>query len=134
MAGDSGEVVRGGDEFAAFGGRFADLARRSRLFAMERHMDKISRVVGLAPEELRRRNFIQAGGTTATGQTIHQPIDLDGLMERALDAAGYHEKKKRFERENARSAIKRGVGFAAFMHGAGFTGSGERYLNALVGA
>src|SRR5258708_24056197 len=28
---------------------------------------------------------------------------------------------------------KKGIGIAAFLHGAGFTGSGERYLNSLVG-
>jgi CO/xanthine dehydrogenase Mo-binding subunit len=40
----------------------------------------------------------------------------------------------RYARENATSSpIKRGLGVASFMHGAGFTGSGERYLNSLVG-
>ena len=96
-------------------------------------MDKIARVVGLPPEELRRRNFIQHGGTTATGQTILQPLDLDGLLTRALEASKYHEKAARFLIENETSPIKRGIGFATFMHGSGFTGSGERYLNSLVG-
>jgi CO/xanthine dehydrogenase Mo-binding subunit len=40
----------------------------------------------------------------------------------------YHEKRVRFAQENPRSAIKRGIGFASFLHGAGFTGSGEEYL------
>ena len=34
--------------------------------------------------------------------------------------------------EQRRSAIKRGIGFAAFMHGAGFTGSGEDHLASVV--
>ena len=29
--------------------------------------------------------------------------------------------------------MKRGIGFAAFFHGAGFTGSGERYLASVAG-
>jgi CO/xanthine dehydrogenase Mo-binding subunit len=29
--------------------------------------------------------------------------------------------------------VKRGIGFATFMHGAGFTGSGEKYLQSIVG-
>ncbi len=29
--------------------------------------------------------------------------------------------------------MKRGIGFASFMHGAGFTGSGEKYLQSIVG-
>ncbi|MDX6559660.1 MAG: hypothetical protein QOF72_2709, partial [Blastocatellia bacterium] len=37
-------------------------------------------------------------------------------------------------REGSSSRIKKGVGFASFMHGAGFTGSGEVYLQSIVGA
>ncbi len=33
-----------------------------------------------------------------------------------------------FEGENRGLRIKKGIGFAAFLHGAGFTGSGEEYL------
>jgi len=113
-------------------GAFRGFGAPQSLFAIERHMDKIARTVGLTAEELRRRNFIQHGGTTATGQTIVQPLDLDALMHRALKASGYHEKTAQFAKENPYSAIKRGIGFATFMHGAGFTGSGERYLNSLV--
>ena len=113
-------------------GAFRGFGAPQSLFAIERHMDKIARVVGLTAEELRRRNFIQHGGTTATGQVITQTLDLDALMNCALKASGYHEKTAQFARENPTSAIKRGIGFATFMHGAGFTGSGERYLNSLV--
>jgi CO/xanthine dehydrogenase Mo-binding subunit len=37
-------------------------------------------------------------------------------------------------REGSSSRIKKGIGFASFMHGAGFTGSGEVYLQSIVGA
>ena len=113
-------------------GAFRGFGAPQSLFAIERHMDKIARVVGLTAEELRRRNFILHGGTTATGQTITQKLDLHALMNRALKASGYHEKTAQFAKENPYSPIKRGIGFATFMHGAGFTGSGERYLNSLV--
>jgi CO/xanthine dehydrogenase Mo-binding subunit len=53
---------------------------------------------------------------------------MDKLLERALELSGYHKKRTRFSQENSRNAIKRGIGFAAFLHGAGFTGSGEEYL------
>jgi CO/xanthine dehydrogenase Mo-binding subunit len=113
-------------------GAFRGFGAPQSLFAMERHMDKIARVVGLTPEELRRRNFVRHGGTTATGQTIAQPLDLDALLDRAFEVSGYREKTARFARENPHGAVKRGIGFATFMHGSGFTGSGERYLNSLV--
>src|SRR5208282_4122533 len=35
--------------------------------------------------------------------------------------------------ENQQSKHKRGMGIAAFLHGAGFTGSGERFLGSVVG-
>jgi CO/xanthine dehydrogenase Mo-binding subunit len=114
-------------------GAFRGFGAPQSLFAVERHMDKIARTVGITPEELRRRNFIRTGGTTSTGQRIESPLDLDALLTRALTESDYHAKSAQFERENKGSAIKRGIGFATFMHGAGFTGSGERYLNSLVG-
>jgi CO/xanthine dehydrogenase Mo-binding subunit len=113
-------------------GAFRGFGAPQSLFALERHMDKIARVVGLTPEELRRRNFLATGDCTATGQPLNEKVDMQQLLTRALDEAGYHEKRARFAEENKHSPIKRGVGFAAFMHGTGFTGSGERRLNSLV--
>ena len=114
-------------------GAFRGFGAPQALFALERHMDKIARTLKLSPEELRRRNFVHTGGTTSTGQCITQPLDLDALLTRALAQSDYHAKTARFAAENPTSPIKRGIGFATFMHGAGFTGSGERYLNSLVG-
>jgi CO/xanthine dehydrogenase Mo-binding subunit len=113
-------------------GAFRGFGAPQSIFAIERHMEKIAKVVGLTPEELRRRNLLETGGYTATGQHITDPIDLQALLTRALHEAGYHEKRRRFDTENPNSRIKRGIGFATFMHGAGFTGSGERRLNSLV--
>jgi CO/xanthine dehydrogenase Mo-binding subunit len=113
-------------------GAFRGFGAPQSIFAIERHMEKIAKVIGLSPEELRRRNLLQAGGQTATGQHISDPIDLQALLTRALHESDYHRKRHRFELENLSSRMKRGIGFATFMHGAGFTGSGERRLNSLV--
>ena len=113
-------------------GAFRGFGAPQSIFATERHMDKIARVVGITPEEMRRRNLLAVGGRTATGQVIHDTVDMQLLLTRALTESGYHAKRERFARENPTSAIKRGVGFATFFHGAGFTGSGERRLNSLV--
>src|SRR5262249_45425068 len=66
-------------------------------------------------------------------QTIHEDVDLPGMLDRALRHADYSAKKKKFAVENEGNSIKRGIGFATFLHGAGFTGSGERYLASVVG-
>jgi CO/xanthine dehydrogenase Mo-binding subunit len=113
-------------------GAFRGFGAPQSIFALERHMDKIAKVVGLTPEELRRRNFLSTGDRTATGQLLSDPVDMQHLLTRALQESNYHEKRKQFDRENPTSTIKRGIAFASFFHGAGFTGSGERRLNSEV--
>jgi len=114
-------------------GAFRGFGAPQSLFALERHMDRIARVVGLPPEELRRRNFLQSGQTTTTEQLIREPIHLSNLLDKALAHAEYAKKSETFARENKTSSTKRGIGIASFLHGAGFTGSGERYLESVVG-
>jgi len=64
---------------------------------------------------------------------MREPVILDQLLERALQESDFYAKREHYARENASSAVKRGMGLAAFYHGAGFTGSGERYLNSIAG-
>ena len=113
-------------------GAFRGFGAPQSLFALERHMDKIARVVGLTPEEFRRRNFLETGMKTATGQNLTDKVDMQHLLTRALAESNYHAKHAEFDSTNPTSTVKRGMGFAAFMHGSGFTGSGERRLNSLV--
>lgn len=119
-------------------GAFRGFGAPQSIFALERQMDKVARVIGLTPAEFRRRNFIHAGETTATSQVIRERVDMNALLDRALKLSDYHAKRERFAVENlgngANGRIKRGIGFASFMHGAGFTGSGEVYLQSVVSA
>jgi CO/xanthine dehydrogenase Mo-binding subunit len=114
-------------------GAFRGFGAPQSIFAIERHMDQIALAVGITPDEIRRRNFLHTGDTTATEQIMSEPLILDTLLERALKESNYHAKRKQFAQDNQHSPIKRGLGLAAFYHGAGFTGSGERYLNSLAG-
>jgi len=114
-------------------GAFRGFGAPQSLFAMERHMDRIAQVVGLSPVEIRRQNFLKPGQTTTTEQTVREEIDLGKLLDRALELSDYPAKKARFARQNTKGSVKRGMGIAAFLHGAGFTGSGERYLASVVG-
>jgi CO/xanthine dehydrogenase Mo-binding subunit len=114
-------------------GAFRGFGAPQSLFAMERHMDRIAQRVGLSPVEIRRRNFLQPGQETTTGQVVREPIDLARLLGRALEVSDYHGKTRRFSNENQVGTNRKGIGIAAFLHGAGFTGSGERYLSSVVG-
>ncbi len=133
-------------------GAFRGFGAPQSIFALERHLDKVAKTVGLTPDEFRRRNFIREGETTATSQVIREKVDMDHLLDRAFVLTDYHEKTHRFARENQEAGtesrgssptardgvngarIRKGIGFASFMHGAGFTGSGEVYLASVVGA
>jgi CO/xanthine dehydrogenase Mo-binding subunit len=119
-------------------GAFRGFGAPQSIFALERQMDKVAQAVELAPAEFRRRNFIHEGETTATSQIIRERVDMDQLLARALELADYHAKRDQFALDNSltneRFPKKRGIGFATFMHGAGFTGSGEVYLQSVVSA
>ncbi len=115
-------------------GAFRGFGAPQSIFALERQLDKVAHVVGLSPEEFRRRNFVKEGETTATSQVIREKVEMGKLLDRALKLSDYQAKRERFAAENPKSGVKRGIGFASFMHGAGFTGSGEVYLQSVVGA
>jgi CO/xanthine dehydrogenase Mo-binding subunit len=114
-------------------GAFRGFGAPQSVFALERHLDKVAQVIGITPEELRRRNFIHEGETLAVGQVVREKVNMDRLLERAFEKSDYQAKRKRFALENTGSRVKKGIGFAAFLHGAGFTGSGEEYLASVAG-
>src|SRR2546422_5081034 len=114
-------------------GAFRGFGAPQSVFALERHLDQVAKAVGLAPDELRRRNFVREGETLAIGQVIHQKVDMAHMMKRAFELSDYYAKRRRFAEENLRRRVKKGIGFSAFLHGAGFTGSGEDYLASVVG-
>ena len=112
-------------------GAFRGFGAPQTIFAMERQMERIAQVVGVSPIEIRKRNFLKPGMTTITEQVICEEIDLGSLLDRALQLSEYSKRREKFKSSKGR--VKKGMGIAAFLHGAGFTGSGERYLNSLVG-
>ncbi len=115
-------------------GAFRGFGAPQSIFALERHMDKIAKTLGLSPEEVRRRNFLKPGELTATSQVVRDPIDMTALLGRALELSDYQAKKTKFEKENLKPGpVKKGIGLATFMHGSGFTGSGEKTLASVVG-
>jgi CO/xanthine dehydrogenase Mo-binding subunit len=107
-------------------GAFRGFGAPQTHFANERHMDRIAARLGLDPAELRRRNLLRDGQSTATGQVIRDGTDRVALLDQALSLAGYDAKRTAHAVHNAASGTtRRGIGIATFHHGAGFTGSGE---------
>jgi CO/xanthine dehydrogenase Mo-binding subunit len=67
--------------FRGFGGPQA-------CFAYEQQMDAIADVLGMDRYELRRRNYLRTGDTTATGQVIETAAWLEETATRVLEALG----------------------------------------------
>ncbi|MEO6213088.1 MAG: xanthine dehydrogenase family protein molybdopterin-binding subunit, partial [Vicinamibacterales bacterium] len=113
-------------------GAFRGFGAPQSIFALERHMDRAAGAAGLSPDAFRRANFIKPGQTSAVGQVMRDPVDMGAILNRALSLADYDEKRKRFAAEAFRGSVRKGIGFATFMHGAGFTGSGEDHLSSIA--
>ncbi len=110
-------------------GAFRGFGAPQTMFAIERHLDRAARQIGIDPVEIRRRNLLQNGETMATGQVNRDGVDLVRLMERGLGMGAYEKRQADFAASNGPPPyIRRGVGFSTFYHGAGFTGGGETYL------
>ena len=58
-------------------GAFRGFGAPQSVFALERHLDRVAQAVGIAPDELRRRNFIHQGQTLAVGQVVKEKVDIE---------------------------------------------------------
>ena len=95
-------------------------------FALERHLDRVAAEIGFDPVELRRRNLLADGETTATGQAVADAGASRETLEAVLARAKWSATRKAHAAWNRRSVVKRrGLGLACYFHGTGFTGSGE---------
>lgn len=116
-------------------GAFRGFGAPQTIFAIERHMDRLARTLGLDPLEFRARNYLKTGDRMATGQLVRDEVDLAGLARSAFNTLGGAARQREIAAFNAAEPHrKRALGFSAFYHGAGFTGSGEERLASVVGA
>lgn len=102
-------------------------------FALERHLDRVAAAAGIERVELRRRNLLADGETTATGQAV---VDA-GASRQALEAVLSRTRWRAAERAHARfnhreRTKRRGLGLACYFHGTGFTGNGELRLGSVA--
>jgi len=118
-------------------GAFRGFGAPQSTFAMERHINKIAKTIGMDPQELRLKNLVKTGDITSTGQVIKDDINMKQMMKDVLERTSFREKQKKFAEENktlgTKKGVKKGIGLASFYHGAGFTGAGEKFLASVVG-
>ena len=104
------------DAFRGFGAPQA-------VFAMESHMNYLADFLGEDPLIFRQPYLLKQGGRTVTEGRVHEKVILPEMTRRVLEMSSYREKYWAYQ-----SRSGRGIGFSYFIHGCGFTGSGERDL------
>ena len=106
-------------------GAFRGFGAPQSQFAMEAAMNELAQKLSICPIELRRRNFLKKGDELPTGQIMDADPMMDTLMDRALQMSDYKWRQKN-------AGPGRALGISTFLHGTGFTGSGEVYLKSKV--
>ena len=91
------------------------------IFAMEMFIHHIAKELGIDPLELRLKYLAKQGDVTANSGHFHDPIILPELIEKAMEMSDYKRKIK----EYSKPGCLKGIGMSLFLHGCGFTGSGE---------
>src|SRR5262245_60343203 len=86
-------------------------------FASEGQMDLLSELLGIDPLELRRKNALEAGDETITGQKVTTSVGLKEVLSRVAESSDWARKREVFARDTG--ASRRGVGLAISYAGVG---------------
>ncbi|MBI3652332.1 MAG: xanthine dehydrogenase family protein [Acidobacteria bacterium] len=124
-------------------GAFRGFGAPQVAFAYEMQMEKIAAELGMDSLELRRINMLREGDTTATGQTLIWSVGSEEVLNEAVERANYQAQRLAFSQSHSsiqtsttnhvEAHKRRGIGLSFFLHGAGFTGSGEAKMKAQAG-
>lgn len=88
-------------------------------FAHESQMDLLASVLKIDPIEIRLKNALQTGSSTATGQTLTASV---GVGETLLKIKDQWNRLNQMKRDSEKPFIKRGIGVASMWYGIGNTG------------
>ena len=115
-------------------GAFRGFGAPQTIFALERHMDRLAEAIGMEPIDLRRKNLLGVGSTMPTGQVLTGSVGVEECVRWALEDSDYEGKRRTLGLANKAAGARkvRGIGASVFLHGAGFTGSGEDRLKGAV--
>jgi aldehyde oxidoreductase len=112
-----------GSAFRGFGGPEAE-------FPSEVLMDELAEKLGMDPLELRYKNVYRKGSTTPTGQDP-EVYSLPEMLDKVRPK--YEAAKKRVAAEST-DTVKRGVGLAVSVYGAGLDGPDSSEVDAALNA
>ena len=108
-------------------GAYRGFGAPQTFFAMEMMMSHIAQDLGVDTIEFKERHFVRKGDVTSTNGRYHFPVPLPAMLDEVDGMSDLRKKHKEYAKPQT-GRYRRGIGFSAVFHGAGFTGSGERDL------
>ena len=102
-------------------GAFRGFGAPQAIFAMEMFMHHIAKTVKQDPYLYRMKYLAKQGDLTSTSGTFRDPILMREMIDKATAVSDYHKKAEAYTQEES----FKGIGMSYFLHGCGFTGSGE---------
>lgn len=110
-------------------GAFRGFGAPQMIYAVEMFMSHISARLGVNALQFRKQYLAQQGDKTSTNGTYRDPIIMNEMLEEVLKKSDYINKYNNYQTTDN----LKGIGMSWFLHGCGFTGSGEqKHINALV--
>ena len=94
------------------------------IFAFEMFINHLAKAAHVDPLEFRYAHLAKKGDITAVNGHFHDEIIMPQLIEKAMEMSDYKRKIKEYSKPNS----NKGIGMSWFLHGCGFTGSGESLI------
>ena len=91
------------------------------IFAFEMFINHLAKAYHVDPLEFRYAHLAKKGDVTAVNGCFHDEIIMPQLIEKAMNMSDYKRKAKEYNKLDS----NKGIGMSWFLHGCGFTGSGE---------
>jgi len=118
-------------------GAFRGFGAPQMIFAVEMMIQHIAKELKEDPYKLRMKYLAKTGDVTSTSGHFIEPIIMDKMIQKAMAMSDYEAKIKKYSHENYSKDISKatykGIGMSWFLHGCGFTGSGEQvHIKAVV--
>jgi CO/xanthine dehydrogenase Mo-binding subunit len=108
-------------------GAFRGFGAPQSFAGIESHIGHLSKLAKMEPLEYKRNYLVKQGDPTITKGNFRDPILMEEMIEDLLNTSEFNKKKAEFETFNQQNQrYKKGIGTSLFLHGCGFTGSGER--------
>lgn len=108
-------------------GAFRGFGAPQSFAGIESHIGHIARQINMDSLEYKRKYLVGQGDPTITQGRFRDPIIIEDMIKNLMKKVNYKKRKEElnlFNKHNKR--YKKGLGSSLFLHGCGFTGSGER--------